>query len=823
MSGDKPLCEYSEADIEAYVKAMRLMPSDMRYGRLGQSGYMALPYDPVKLPRVTAENQRDERSINRDLSTLHSMSAQLAKQQWRSRFGKNVIEMDFKEHMIAIEDDPGDPKRMPWTPEHLRVMFGLPLWNGSGGALARLKTGTGLQIYQDAAYWVPLLAIYTGMSREEICGLEVIDFFFDCEVPFLLVRANMTRSQDGVTPGGLKRKSRHRVMPIHPELLRLGIEDYVERIAAVAGFCGPEQIIPIFPELYRDDAKRESALPKGELVAPEVGGKRFYKRAWMGIVDAIHALMPLPETRGGKKADFHSTRTYTQSMLASPEVSQTLIDRIMGHAAKGTGPRKYNRRALAVGEVQALKELLALLVKEMPVVTENIQRAPTVSGERPVTLFASEQYQAIIVSLMARAACRALTVDIRNPISGTYSATHSMRDEPEEAPPFLEAAHVISVPPLGVRVSDGQAKGMSFEAYQIEKLHRRATRSFNTIVADGLLFRESRYETDLRQRLVEGCSTTVMSLPSGMFWPTSGLAINLLQVKMPASGSTRLISARTMEITGSGRMPEALIVRHLEQFHGVRSDDTDKSVVMKSDEMAAANYVLLPDRYLKSEELAQIEDAIQELPQISLEQIALIERSKAPTPLRDADGKAEINALEIAPSDVVDGIVRSPKKRQAFAKNQESAVARVTVQHGDILVSIKGNVGIIGIVGLDAFLSEALDEPWIISQSLAIIRWQPNPHIPSPEVLNAVLTAPWVREKLESMSGGGTVRTLPMSAVRSFRLPVPSAEDCAVAASELELLGAMRQDIETLTQNLAQAKNALWHKLWHLPPAIGED
>jgi integrase len=379
VTGDKPLCEYTEKDIEDYVEALRLMPTDMRYGRLGVSGKMADPYDPAKLPEVTADNQRDERSINRDLSTLHSMSTKLAKGAWRSRFGKDVIEMNFKEHMITIEDDPNDPKRMPWTPEHLRVMFSLPLWNGSGGALARLKTGTCLQIYQDAAYWVPLLAIYTGMSREEICGLEVIDFFFDCEVPFLLVRANMTRSQDGVTPGGLKRKSRHRVMPIHPELLRLGVEEYVGRIAAVAGFCGPEQIIPIFPELYRDDAKRESALPKGELVAPEVGGKRFYKRAWMGIVDAIHALMPLPETRGGKKADFHSTRTYTQSMLASSEVSQTLIDRIMGHAAKGTGPRKYNRRALAVGEVQALKELLALLVKEMPVVTENVQRAPSVN------------------------------------------------------------------------------------------------------------------------------------------------------------------------------------------------------------------------------------------------------------------------------------------------------------------------------------------------------------------------------------------------------------------------------------------------------------
>lgn len=447
----------------------------------------------------------------------------------------------------------------------------------------------------------------------------------------------------------------------------------------------------------------------------------------------------------------------------------------------------------------------------------------TLSSDRPVTLFASEQYQAIIVALMARAACRSLAVDIRNPISGSYSAVHSMRDEPDQNPPFSEADHVISVPPFGARVSDGPSQGVPFEAYQIEKLKGRATKSFSTIVSDGILFRESRHEADLRRRIVEEHATTVVSLPSGMFWPAPGLPINLVQLKPLPVGQTRLINGRSIDKTGSGRAQEGLIVRHLDRFHGLRSDDTTKCAVIKREELADANFVLLPERYLKSEELAQIEDAIQEHPQIALEQVAMIERSKAPIPSRDADDNAPINALEIAPSDLVDGIVRSPKKQQAYAKDQEAAVARVTVQDGDILVSIKGNVGIIGMVGLDAFLSEALDEPWIISQSLAIIRWQPNPHIPSPEILNTVLTAPWVREKLESMSGGGTVRTLPMSAVRSLRLPVPTAEDCAEAASELKLLGELRQDIETRTQNLAQAKNALWHKLWHLPPAIGED
>lgn len=119
-------------------------------------------------------------------------------------------------------------------------------------------------------------------------GLEVIDFIFDCELPHLLVQANMTRSNDGITPGGLKRKSRHRAMPSHPELLDLGLQAYVERIAQARGFRGPEDIIPIFPELYSDEAKRETSIPKDQLVAPEIGGAVFtLERGWASSMPLI--------------------------------------------------------------------------------------------------------------------------------------------------------------------------------------------------------------------------------------------------------------------------------------------------------------------------------------------------------------------------------------------------------------------------------------------------------------------------------------------------------------------------------------------------------
>jgi len=162
-------------------------------------------------------------------------------------------------------------------------------------------------------------------------------------------------------------------MPLHPELLKLGLRAYVEAISAEHESKN-SKILPIFPELYEDDAKST----KSGKVPSTFGGKRFYAIAWCFLVDATHANLPLPETRKGKYADFHSLRTYNQSVLASPEISQTILDKHMGHSLSGTGARNYNRRALALGEVKELAERLQIMISEMPVVTNHVQCAPSV-------------------------------------------------------------------------------------------------------------------------------------------------------------------------------------------------------------------------------------------------------------------------------------------------------------------------------------------------------------------------------------------------------------------------------------------------------------
>lgn len=375
ISGDKPMSSYTAEDRNKFVEEMSSIPTDLRFGQFGKSGLMAAPYDRAEIPQKTKDTTRSARTINRDLSILAAVEDQLQDTVWRPKYG-NARVIDFRKACITIKDDPFDPKRVPHTPDHLRVLYSLGIWQGGGGSTKRLKQADSPRVYQDAAYWLPLLGTYTGVAREEGAGFEIDDFNFECEVPFVIIQANMTRSKDGETKAGLKRLSRHRVMPLHPELLRLGLQQYVEAVAK-------EGHTMIFPELYMQSAKHAAISANGmpnskPLKAPAFGGRRFYAIAWCFIIDATHAVLPLPETSAGKKADFHSQRTYNNSVLAAPDISQAIIDKHMGHGQKGTGPKVYNRRSLALGEVLELRERLSIMVEQMPIVTDHIRPATDV-------------------------------------------------------------------------------------------------------------------------------------------------------------------------------------------------------------------------------------------------------------------------------------------------------------------------------------------------------------------------------------------------------------------------------------------------------------
>lgn len=355
ITGDKRLCDYGPGDARLFAATLRKLPTEFRWGTF-EKGNMSRPFDEV-MAEVEKEGgtRRDDRTVNRDLTTLSRFGRELMKTAWKPRYGKDPV-VDFAGFASATPvDNPDDPDRMPWTDAHLRVLFSSTIYTGGGGCGRRLKPNPAPVVWHDAAYWVPLLLSYGILSREEACGVECEDFVFDVETPFVAIVENMTKSKDGTRPSGLKRPSRRRMVPLHPELLRLNLRGYIEAVEA-AGHVGA------FPELYQEGLTN-------------VGGKRFYASAGRYQLDHVDGTLPLPRTSDGKRADLHSLRTTGGSALEASDTKQLVVDDIMGHAREGTGPRKYSKAWFMKGGAAILARRLEVMIAALPVVTDHLQPA----------------------------------------------------------------------------------------------------------------------------------------------------------------------------------------------------------------------------------------------------------------------------------------------------------------------------------------------------------------------------------------------------------------------------------------------------------------
>lgn len=113
---------------------------------------------------------------------------------------------------LSVKDTVADAeKRDPFTLDQLKAIFGSDPWK------PRDDSPSGKPI----RFWGPLLALFHGMRRGEIAGLNVEDIVTSEGVPLILVRANEGRR--------LKTANARRRLPVHPELQRMGFMEFVRR------------------------------------------------------------------------------------------------------------------------------------------------------------------------------------------------------------------------------------------------------------------------------------------------------------------------------------------------------------------------------------------------------------------------------------------------------------------------------------------------------------------------------------------------------------------------------------------------------------------
>ncbi len=219
--------------------------------------------------------------------------------------------------------------RSVYTTQQGEEVFSLPPWTGSKSHARRMQPGR--LLVHDAWYFVPLIAWYSGLRRDEICGMELADIEVSDGVWLFYVRDNDTRR--------VKTVSSERKLPFAKELIRLGLPDYIEALRAAGETL-------LFPELAAESGK-------GTM------GDAYYKKVWKKLVATLPFL--------GSGQGLHAFRHTAIDSLKAAKISDSVAADFAGHAIEGETGGRYSKAHI---------HLLTEAVNAIPEVTAHLDPIP---------------------------------------------------------------------------------------------------------------------------------------------------------------------------------------------------------------------------------------------------------------------------------------------------------------------------------------------------------------------------------------------------------------------------------------------------------------
>jgi integrase len=179
------------------------------------------------------------------------------------------------------------------SPEQLSRIFTSPVYS------ERLRPVRG---GGEAAFWLPLMALYSGARLEELGQLRVCDV----EVRSGALVLHIREVEDEAL--SVKNEQSLRTVPVHPVLRACGFEDY-------ARWCQQKGFTRLFPMLKQDKYGKWTA-----------GFSRWWGRYFdevVGIDDPAYT--------------FHSLRHTFKQLARACGISDSLIDELQGHAPASVG------------------------------------------------------------------------------------------------------------------------------------------------------------------------------------------------------------------------------------------------------------------------------------------------------------------------------------------------------------------------------------------------------------------------------------------------------------------------------------------------------
>lgn len=330
-----------------------------------------------------------------------------------------------------------------------------------------------------------------------------------------------------------------------------------------------------------------------------------------------------------------------------------------------------------------------------------------------------------------------------------------------------------------------EGKGFLDVAY-FEHILATTKRKAVVLVASGFTFRGG-VEEKFRKYLIDNnYLEAVVELPSNILNGTGILSTFFIVNKGKKSNDVYFLDLKNKQfITKKGRKYLLNNIDEIIEIYKNRKELENISSLVSNSTIHENNYSLSIGRYIFSKEDLEIKRVLHNYNREPLQNIASIKKS--PVIRDEKDGKA---IYEITPSDF-----------KTFGFTLECGKTKHTKQYGidtlipnDILISMKGTVGKIAIVG-------ELKEPMIASPNIQIIRIK-NRSIIEPKVLYMFLKSNLGQSLLKRLSTGTTMPQITTKDIRALEIPIleRSKQDEVIKNFEYEV--NLFQEIESIKEKI---------------------
>lgn len=291
LVGDRPIGSYAKADGRAFKQALQKLPANWNKHK----GLVGLSFaEAAKKSGELALPPMSDRNLNKIIGFVGAFW------NWAAENYDEVSGNPFDSLKLKIKKSVRD-ERDPFSLDQLQAIFNSPIYTGCHSEHYWARPGT--EVYSSSGrYWVPLISLFSGARMGEIIQLRVDDVRDESGVlHFHLV--------DEYEDQRLKTANAYRRIPVHPELVRLGLLKLIQSRRDAGE-------VRLFPD-----------LPMGADGYYSSPFSKFYAR----FLEAVGVK--------GTKTAFHSFRHNFEDACRDAEMPAEIMNTLQGHSEKGMAAR----------------------------------------------------------------------------------------------------------------------------------------------------------------------------------------------------------------------------------------------------------------------------------------------------------------------------------------------------------------------------------------------------------------------------------------------------------------------------------------------------